>query len=400
MTTAAAIAPEGPRSAVDLYGDGALADPYPHYRALRDQGSAVYLERIDAWFVGRFVDVRHALADWRTFSSDKGIGLNPVLNAAWDEALICQDPPVHTERRKLMSPALGPAALKPVEDTITRRADDQAERIAEMGSFDGVADLAYDLPINVVMDLIGWPDDVRPSLLRMADGAWNAAGPMNARAEQALGTLEHMMALIGEIFDANRVVPNGFAAQLIDAAHEGSISRETAIGMLAGYIVAAFETTIAAVATGLWRFAENPAEWRKLRGDPSRAIAAANEIVRIDPPLQKFARLCTVEIRYADGSVIPAGGRTILSYASANRDERAFADPDAFLIDRHERQQLGFGHGPHGCLGQALARMELVAVFTALARRIDRFELAGPPERTINNITYGFTRLPMRAIPA
>ncbi|WP_420138040.1 cytochrome P450 [Sphingomonas sp.] len=389
-----------PRSDMDLYGDAALIDPYPHYRALRDLGSAVYLERIDAWFIGRFTDVRAGLGDWRTFSSAQGIGLNPTINAAWREALICQDPPIHTERRKVMAPALGASALKPLEATIGARADALAARIAEMGCFDGVADFAHDLPINLVMDLIGWPDDVRPGLLAIADGAWNAAGPMNARTEQGLATLAAMMALIADIYDANRVTPGGFASQLIEAAHAGVINRETAIGMLAGYIVAAFETTIAAMASGLALFAANPAEWGKFRNDPALAVHAANEIVRIDPPLQLFARVATADATLSDGTVVPASARVILSYASANRDERAFAAPDAFRIDRRERLQLGFGHGPHGCLGQALARMELVAVFTALARRVRRLELNGTPQRIVNNVTLGFAHLPMRAIAA
>ncbi len=134
-------------------------------------------------------DVRRALNDWQVFSSAQGIGFNPVINAAWEEALICQDPPVHTARRKLMMAELGPAALKPVADTIEQRASALAERIAEMGTFDAVTDFALDLPVGVVMDLIGWPHDVRPRLLDLAAGSWNAAGPANARMEQGLTTM-------------------------------------------------------------------------------------------------------------------------------------------------------------------------------------------------------------------
>lgn len=210
-----------PRSAIDLHSDETLRDPYPAYRTLRDMGSAVYLERIDAWFIGRFQDVRSALNDWRSFSSDKGIGLNPVINAAWDEALICQDPPVHTDRRKIMNEALGPVALKPLQETIDRRADALADRLLAMGTFDAVTDFAHDLPVGVVMDLIGWPQDVRPRLLHFADGSWNAAGPDNARMQEGLVQLQQMMALIADIYDENRVEPDGFAAQLIGAAHKG-----------------------------------------------------------------------------------------------------------------------------------------------------------------------------------
>jgi len=387
-----------PRSTVDLYSDEVLVDPYAAYRELRDLGAGVYLERVDAWFIGRFRDVRSALNDWQSFSSDKGIGLNPIINQAWDEALICQDPPVHTERRKLMTEVLSPVALKPLADTIDARADALARKLATMGDFDGVADFAHDLPIGVVMDLIGWPEDVRPSLLELAEGSWNAAGPENARMREGLSQLGRMMGLIAEIYDNNRVTPDGFAAQLIAASHAGHINRETAIGMLAGYIVAAFETTISAMASGIWLFAENPREWEKIRANPRLAMSAANEIARVESPLQNFSRWCTKDTELSDGTVIPGGSRVIVSYASANRDERQFEEPDAFRVDRKEKQNLGFGHGPHGCAGQGLARMELTAVFSALARTIHSFQITGEPVRAINNISRGFRSLPARAL--
>ncbi|MFC4255167.1 cytochrome P450 [Altererythrobacter xixiisoli] len=386
-------------SGIDLYADAVLADPFPTYRALRDMGSAVRLEQVDACFIGRFRDVRAALNDWNSFSSASGIGLNPVINDAWQEALICQDPPVHTERRRVITEVLSPVALKPLAETIGRRAEGLADRIAEMGHFDAVTDFAHDLPIGVVMDLIGWPEDVRPRLLQLAEGSWNAAGPENARMREGLTQLGEMMALIAEIYDHDRVLPGGFAAQMIGHAHAGHISRETAIGMLAGYIVAAFETTISAMASGIWLFAQNPAQWQKLKDNPQLAMQAANEIVRVESPLQNFARFCARDVAMSDGVIIPGGSRVIVSYASANRDERQFADPDDFIIDRKEKQNLGFGHGPHGCAGQGLARMELTAVFTALAARIDRFELTGEPQRAINNVSRGFRSLPAQAVP-
>ncbi|MEO0061830.1 MAG: hypothetical protein RLZZ08_390 [Pseudomonadota bacterium] len=390
----------GTVSAIDLWSDAVLADPYPTYRTLRDAGAGVWLPAGEAWFIGRFKDVRTALNDWQGFSSAQGIGLNPIINQAWDEALICQDPPIHTQRRKVMTDVLGPVALKPLADTIDARAQALADRLAAMGTFDGVADFAHDLPVGVVMDLVGWPMDVRPRLLQLAEGSWNAAGPDNARMRAGLGQLGEMMALITEIYDNNRVIEGGFAAQLIGASHQGVITRDTAIGMLAGYIVAAFETTISAMAAGIYLFARNPGEWDKLRADPSLALSAANEIVRWETPLQNFSRVCARETTLSDGTLIPAGARVIVSYASANRDERQFTDPDAFHIDRREKANLGFGHGPHGCAGQGLARMELVAVFTALAKVATRIELTGEPVRALNNVSRAFRSLPARIIPA
>jgi len=152
------------------------------------------------------------------------------------------------------------------------------------------------------------------------------------------------------------------------------------------------------MASGAWLFATNPDQWSKLRADARLLPFVAGEIVRMESPLQNFTRVTTVEAEMSDGSIVPAGSRVIVSYASANRDERKFEEPDRFRIDRAEKQSMGFGHGPHGCAGQGLARMELSAVFGALAARIERFELAGEPDRVLNNIARGFRRVPLRAV--
>ena len=107
--------PKPLRSAIDLFSDQALNNPYPIYRELRDLGPAAYLERHDCWFIGRYAELRAALGDWRGYSSAQGIGLNPIINTAWANALICVDPPLHTQMRTFLNGRLSPRALKPVE---------------------------------------------------------------------------------------------------------------------------------------------------------------------------------------------------------------------------------------------------------------------------------------------
>lgn len=389
---AAALVSEEP----DLFTDETLDDPYPVYRQLRDRGRAAWLARHQVWFLGRYDVVRAALGDWQTWSSAQGIGLNTVINEAWRNALICVDPPLHTDMRKLFTDRLGPRQLKEVEGTIAARADTLAERIASMRDFDAVTDVAHDLPVGVIMDLIGWPEDVRGGLLEMAAGSFDACGPDNARMRAALPRLDAMMALIGDTYDRDRLRPGGFGATVADAARRGGIPREAAIGLLAGYVVAAFDTTISAIANGLLLFARHPEQWRRLREAPQLMPAAFNEIVRIDAPIQNFSRVATRDVDLGEGIVIPAGSRALISYGSANRDEQHFAEPDRFDIERRPLDHLGFGYGIHGCAGQSLARLEAHAVFTALARRVERFELTGAPRRALNNVNRGFAAIPMR----
>lgn len=385
------------RTDLDLFSDAALDDPYPLYRALRELGPAAYLERHDHWFLGRYDIVRGALGDWQTWSSARGIGLNPVINQAWANALICVDPPRHTGMKKLFTDRIGPMHLKPIESTIAARAEALADRIVARGTFDAVKDVAQDLPVNVIMDLIGWPEDVRADLLDMAEGSFNACGPDNERMRGALPRLDAMMQRVGEVYDSDRLTPGGFGSTIAGAARRGDIAREAAIGLLVGYVVAAFDTTINAIATGLTLFAQHPEQWQRLRAEPALAAAAFNEVVRIDSPIQNFSRVATRDVDLGDGVMIPAGARAIVGYASANRDERHFAEPERFDIARRPLDHVGFGFGNHGCAGQGLARLEGQAVFRALAARVRRFELVGAPTRGLNNITRGYARVPMRA---
>jgi cytochrome P450 len=388
--------PDSLSSDIDLFSDEALKNPLPLYRALRDTGPAVYLERHGCWFIGRYNELRQALTDWQTYSSAHGLGLNPVINTTWANALICVDPPVHTQMRTFITDRLSPRALKPVEEIIDRRACDLADRIAKQTTFDAVTDVAHELPVNVIMDLIGWPEEVRGSLLAMAEGSFNACGPDNERMRAALPRLHSMMDLIAEVYDAGTLAPGGFGSTIADAARRGEISREAAIGLLAGYVVAAFDTTINGIASGLWLFATHPREWDRLCGEPKLVTRAFNEILRLETPIQNFSRVTTRAVGLVGSAVIPAGARVIVSYASANRDERHFEDPDRFDIGRSRMDHLAFGLGNHVCAGQGLARLEAHAVFKALAAKAVRLELVGEPVRQINNITRGFAHIHLR----
>lgn len=382
---------------VDLFADDVLADPYPVYRQLRDRAPAVLLELHDAWFIGRYSDVRAALLDWRTFSSAGGVGLNPIINEAWKDAELCQDPPTHTALRKLFTDRLGARQLAAVSDTIDAKAAELADRLAVGGEFDGVTDLAHQLPMQVIMDLVGWPADGRQHLLEMAAGSFDACGPDNARMQASVQTLDRTMSYVAEVYEARALTPGSFGYTIAQAADRGEISADEAIGLLSGYVVAAFDTTINAIASGAWLFAQNPVQWTALRSDPTLVTSAVNEVLRLETPIQHLARVTTRDVDLGEGVTVPAGARVLLSYASANRDERHYPDPDALRVDRGANDHLAFGAGVHACAGQSLAKIEAVSMLGALADRVSRLEVAGVPERALNNMTRGFSTLPLRA---
>lgn len=390
------VAPTTVTSELDPFTGEALADPYPGYDALREQGPAVYLPAYDVWVYTRYDLVRAALDDWQTYTSQQGIGLNEEFNTIWSEALIHLDPPKHDEQRPIFTNRLSPRALKPLADTIDRRAQEQAERLLARGRFDAVPDLAQDLPIHVIMDLIGWPDEGRDQLLAMAEGWFNTGGPDNDRMRASQAKVGEMIEFLQRTVATGNLREGGFAKDLLDAHHAGQLPLESTIGLMAGYVVAAFDTTINAISNGTWLFATHPEQWDLVRADPSLVPSAVNEIVRLESPVQALARVTTRDVDLGDGVLVPQGSRVVMAYAAANRDHRHYPDPATFDVRRNPVDHLGFGYGVHTCAGSGLARMEARAVFTALACRVSRIELEGEPVRAINNVSRGFASLPVR----
>jgi len=381
---------------IDLFADDVLADPYPHYRRMRDAGPAVHLPRYAGGLLARYEQVRGALGDWETYSSARGIGLNDGFNQAWAAALIHLDPPAHSEQRHLFTDRLSPKALRASVSTIDARATVLADRLATAGDFDAVTDLAHDLPVHVIMDLIGWPREGRDRLLDMANGWFDTGGPLNDRARAGAPRVEAMIGYLHEVVAAEKLTPGGFGWTVYEAYRQGHLPLEGVVGLLAGYVVAAFDTTINLIANGTWLFATHPDQWAAVRADPSLLPSAINEILRLESPIQCFSRTVTRDVDLGEQVMIPQGARVMISYGSANRDERHIPDPDTFDVTRNPADHLSFSYGIHACAGQGLARLEATAIFRALAARIEHLEVAGEPVRALNNITRGFARLPVR----
>lgn len=159
------------------------------------------------------------------------------------------------------------------------------------------------------------------------------------------------------------------------------------------------DTTISAISNAVHSFATHPEQWEKLKQNPDLIPNAVNEVVRYESPLRAFTRKTGREATIGDAR-IPAGSRILVIYASANRDEFEWNQPDAFDIRRDATRQLGFGHGPHACAGQGLARMETSAMLRALVERVDRIELTSPPTWAVNNIIRRHESLPLKLVGA
>ena len=377
---------------VDLYSDRALLDPYEHYRAIRELGAAVWLPRHDVWCLARFEDVRNALRDYSQFSSARGIALNDLMNQRLGNT-ITTDPPEHTKMRGITRTPLTVPALQSITPIVEAEAEQLVDRLVERGSFDAIVDCARHLPVTIVSKLVGLPEEGRANMLRWARATFDALGPMNARAAEALPQIQELHRYCTDEGTLAGLSPEGWAAAIWRAADNGQIPRTKCPAMMRDYISPSLDTTILATGSLIWLLGRFPDQWDRIRADESLIPTAINEAVRLESPVRGFTRVATRDVVY-DDQVIPAGSRVLLLYGSANRDERKWDHPERFDVTRENRGHLGFGFGTHTCVGMHLAKLEITSLMKAFAKRVSRFEL-GEPKRAMSNTLRGFDRLPV-----
>jgi cytochrome P450 len=380
-----------PRYDVDLYHDDVLADPYPHYAALRDAGSAVWLPRHGLWAIPRFDGVRHALRNVAVFSSASGVAANDTVNALSAGTTLASDPPLHEALRRIVVAPLRPMALAEIRPRIEAEAEALVERLVARGRFDAVTDLAQHLPLSIVSDLVGLPEAGRERMLDWAAATFDVLGVLNERGSRALGVVQAMREYVVTEAVPGKLRPDSWGQRIYDAADRGEVEPERCPVLMRDYLGPSLDTTIFAIANLMLLFGRNPDQWDVLRSDPALVPNAVNEALRVESPIRGFTRSVTRDVTM-DGITLPAGSRALLLYASANRDERKWTEPDRFDITRRNADQLGFGHGIHLCAGMHLARLEMHAILSALVARVRRFEV-GEPVRSLNNVLRGLARL-------
>jgi cytochrome P450 len=229
-------------------------------------------------------------------------------------------------------------------------------------------------------------------MMEWSIGMFNCFGPMNDRARNAMPVLSEMMQYARTHAVPGRLKPGSWAEAIHDAGTAGEVPTEAVPVIMIDYVGPSLETTIFGISSAVWLFANNPDQWDLVRDDPSLIPAAINEALRLEAPIQGFSRHVARDYDM-DGAWLPEGSRAIAFYGAANRDPRQFPDPDRFDIRRdNPGRHVAFGAGPHMCLGMNLAKLEMHALFTALARKVRRFHIE-TEERTLNNVLRGFSKL-------
>ena len=380
-----------PHSDLDFWSDDVISEPYPFYKGLRDLGPAVWLDRHSAWVIPRHESLRLALVNGQVFSSARGCMMNEPTNRAFQGAMLCTDDPEHRKLRRVFSRPLSPAALAQLEGRLEELARVRVDQLVERRSFDAVSELAHLLPISVVTDLVGLTEEGKAHMLRWAAAIFNAFGPdTHARTLEGMQIMQEAFTYIEQL-DPKDLAEGGWGSALFQAANRGEISVQTAKAMLMDYIGPALDTTINAISSAIALFAAYPGQWDLLRQDISLTSAVIDEVLRLESPIRAFSRFVTRDFELC-GVPLGAGSRALMLYASANRDERRYANPEMFDIRRNARDHFGFGYGTHICGGMNVAKLEFRVIIRALAKRIKRFHIL-EEHRDLHNTLRGIARL-------
>jgi cytochrome P450 len=319
--------------------------------------------------------------------SGRGVALNDVVNANVARVTLTTDGQVHRSlRRTLMKPMM-PSALVSVEAEIQQLADRLVAELVTRDSFDGIVDFAQHLPLSVVSRLVGLPEAGRLRMLEWAGATFDALGVMNERGQQAFPALQGLGRYVAKL-DRRQLRPEGWAARLFAAADQGQIEPSDVTGMLIDYVAPSLDTTILGTGHLLFQLGRHPEQWDLVRADPALIPRAIDEALRLESPVRAFTRVAVGDYD-VDGTTIPADDRVLVLYASANRDERRFPDPDRFDVTRDAKDHVGFGHGVHRCAGSHLAELEMQALLRAMAPRVRRIEI-GDPVIALNNVLRGY----------
>jgi cytochrome P450 len=389
------------------------------------------------WAVLRHADVRNVLRRPRLFSSY--LGATQIRDPATPEdlayvrkSMLNMDPPEHTRLRSLLGKAFTPRAVARLEGRIQQRASRLVDAVVDRGECDFTKDVAADLPLLTLADILGVPESDRMLMFDWSNrvigyqdpdyAASNVFDPRGATpmAVDALklrpapdehgrmpdprsrGGIPDLYAYAHELARYKRAHPGddvmSILLQQVDDSG-GRVSLEEFENLFWLFAVAGNETLRNGLPGGMYALLTHPAEYARLRADRSLLPTAVEEMLRWWTPVIHFRRTAADDTRLADVD-IAAGDKVVVYFSSANRDESVFTDPDRFDVGRKRGDHLSFGHGPHFCLGAHLARQQMSALFAAVLDRLGEVELGGEVVRLRSNFQNGIKQLPVRWSPS
>jgi hypothetical protein len=390
-----------------------LADPFPLYSRMRDEDPVHWSHALKAWVVTRYDDVKAICLD-PAMSSDRlrpffaklppaEVGRIAELIRYLTLWMVFRDPPDHTRLRRLASKVFhvrSMHALRPNIEALTRWL---LERMGEREAIDFIDDFAGPLPGLVIMDMLGVPREELVDVKRLSDemalfiGSARQSAEKYARAEAA--TREMAALFRGLIAERRAEGRNDLLSELVRLEDEGDrLNEDELVATCILLLFAGHETTTHHLANGLLALLRFPAEAQRLRREPKLAPAAVEELLRYDGPIGAQVRIVQ-RAHELHGKTLKEGDRVFILMNSANRDPRAFPDPDHVQLDRNGPPHLTFGFGAHICLGFPLARLEGQVALPAVLQRWRTIELASDRLQWIDSMVLrGMKAMPLRVL--
>ncbi|WP_419996743.1 cytochrome P450 [Streptomyces boninensis] len=395
-------------AAFDPWSPSFVADPYPAYDELREQGRAIWFDPSKQWLIPHHADVSALLRDrrlgrsyWHRFTHEEfgrsaPSAAHEPFHTLNDNGLLELEPPDHTRIRRLVSKAFTPRTVRELEPVVGRLADGLVADFVADGGGDLLAAVAEPLPVAVISELLGIPAGDRHQLR-----PWSAAicgmydlNPGEDAARQAVTASEEFSAYLRDLIAERRKNPgDDLISGLIAAYDEGDrLSEQEMLSTCVLLLNAGHEATVNSTVNGWYALFRHPEQLAGLRAAPDKLSTAVDELLRYDTPLHLFERWVLEDIEIG-GQLIPRGQEVALLFGSANRDPEAFPRPDDLDLDRTDNPHISFGAGIHYCIGAPLAKVELRASYGALLRKAPGMRLAAEPEWGPSAVIRGLKRL-------
>lgn len=369
-------------------------DPYPLYRQLRDHAPLYHNKKRGVYVLSRCADVQTAARNHVTFSSARGADVVDFSFGPGD--FLDEDPPRHDELRQILRQDFLPKRIKPLEGEIRQTVDELVDVLTERGHGDFAREFAQRLPLRVLCRLLGFPAE---DLFLLED--WFARiihrvpDQSDVPEDVAIAGAQIEPYVAAAVAERARDPRDDVLSTLARAIAAGKLEQSEIFGLTRLLLVAGVHTTSTLLANALLHLHGRPADRRLLATSPELIPAAIEELLRFDAPVQWLGRLTTRDVAI-HGEHVPARQRIVLLWASANRDERRFTNPDMLNLTRAPDHHIAFGHGIHFCIGAPLARLEARIALEILFRRVKSYEIAGPVERLFTHSERGIARLPVR----
>lgn len=380
---------------------GRYGAPHDVLRSLRTEHPVLWYEseRFDpVWLVTRYKDVEFVGRNPQQFlSAPRTVFHNPHGFESPLRGLPQMDPPEHTAHRKAMQAWFTPRAIRRFEDRMAAIARSLVDEMAENESCEFCSAVGMRLPLRMICEILGIPEEQENTVLQMTRDIFSASDPDLARSNDTRAGVRNAMRFCAELGGARRETPTeDFASTVANASIEGEAMEMQAVAShLMIMISAGHDTTASAINGGMLALIRNPEQLKALKENPELTESAVNEMLRYVTPTTHFVRTAA-EATEIGGVRIEKDQDVCIHFASANRDEAEFEEPDRFLVDRKPNRHLAFGTGPHACIGQLLARIEMKALFAELVPRLDEVSLEADPEYIKAFWVTGLKRMPLR----